>query len=311
MTTTDPGGYYRFDDLPAGSYVVEIPTANFKGSGPLVGLGSSAVDESNPNADGDRNDNGLGVAGAIAGVRSGVVTLGPGASEPTGETDIAVPNPPGEAANPRSNLTVDFGFWRGFSLGNRVWLDDGSGGGTANNGMQDGTERGLGLVRLNLLDAAGNPVLDGAGNPIFTTTDPLGFYRFDSLPSGNYLVEVASVNFLPGGVLAPYQQSQPKENDPNANVDENNNGLGRRPGLLYGVRSGVVTLGVAEDEPQSEPGGIGPDPSGNAPDPRSNLTVDFGFLPLERIAPALDGFGLAGALAVLVALARRRLRIRA
>jgi hypothetical protein len=188
-------------------------------------------------------------------------------------------------------------------------LDDGSGGGTANNGIQDGTERGLGMVKLNLLDGAGNPVVDGAGNPIFTKTDPTGYYRFDSLPSGNYIVQVAPENFAPGGALAGYQQSQPEESDPNANVDENNNGLGTRASRLSGVRSGVVTLGSAEIEPQAEPGGVGPDASGNAPDPRSNLTVDFGFQLVARTTPVLNRIGFLGALAALAALARRRLRV--
>lgn len=44
------------------------------------------------------------------GVRSSVVTLGPGTSEPITETDIG-PQGSGIAANERSNLTVDFGYF--------------------------------------------------------------------------------------------------------------------------------------------------------------------------------------------------------
>lgn len=53
------------------------------------GLANStgAGQEADPNVDGDSNDNGLDASGTCS-VRSDVVTLGPGQSEPTTETDI-------------------------------------------------------------------------------------------------------------------------------------------------------------------------------------------------------------------------------
>ena len=59
---------------------------------------------------------------------------------------------------------IDFGFsppTNIYSLGNRVWLDDGTGGGLANNGLQDGTEIGEVGVTVNLLNSAGVTVLGG------------------------------------------------------------------------------------------------------------------------------------------------------
>jgi hypothetical protein len=110
--TTSAGGYYRFDELPAGDYVVVV---DVDASSALSGLGSSTGtnQEANPNDDLDSNDNGLdtpmGSTDVVPnGIRSGVVTLGP--TEPTTEADIASPNPAGEAPNAQSNLTVDFGF---------------------------------------------------------------------------------------------------------------------------------------------------------------------------------------------------------
>lgn len=54
-----------------------------------------------------------------------------------------------------------------------------------NNG---GGDTGLGGVVLNLLDAAGNPVLDGLGGPIQVATNASGFYQFTLVPAGSYRV---------------------------------------------------------------------------------------------------------------------------
>jgi hypothetical protein len=88
------------------------------------------------------------------------------------------------------------------SLGDLVWLDDGAGGGVANDGVLNGSEAGIENVILRLLDGDGNAVLDGAGNEITTTTDADGRYRFTGLTPGDYRVEVVSDNFSAGGPLA-------------------------------------------------------------------------------------------------------------
>ena len=123
--TTAGGGYYRFDGLPAGDYRVQVD-----GTGPLLGYrsstGASGVAGTagpfeaapSPNNDTDGDDNGTQLG---ANARSGVVTLGPGNSEPTGEADLAESDR--MAPDAQSNLTVDFGFFRPMSLGNRVFID--------------------------------------------------------------------------------------------------------------------------------------------------------------------------------------------
>lgn len=70
------------------------------------------------------------------------------------------------------------------SLGDYVWLD------ANDNGLQDGHEAGVSGVTVQLLDANGN-VLDT------TTTDASGFYLFDDLVDGDYLVKFV----LPAGHL--------------------------------------------------------------------------------------------------------------
>jgi SdrD B-like domain/Domain of unknown function DUF11 len=105
---TDTNGFYRFTGLAAGNYVVRVEAVNFADGGHLVGFLSSFIDETNPNDDKDLNDNGVGELGGPNPVTSGVITLGPGASEPTGELDLG---PGGQgASDAQANMTVDFGF---------------------------------------------------------------------------------------------------------------------------------------------------------------------------------------------------------
>ncbi|MFT3846186.1 MAG: SdrD B-like domain-containing protein [Lacibacter sp.] len=87
------------------------------------------------------------------------------------------------------NLTVDLGIVNTAkgSFGNKVWFDNGAGGGTANDGIQNGTEPGVAGVMVTLTNAAGQPV-DKTGTltstPIVTTTDVNGNYVFADLTAG-------------------------------------------------------------------------------------------------------------------------------
>lgn len=87
--TTSNGGYYRFDNLLADSYIVEVAASNFNTGNPLAGLISSSVDEADPDSNVDKNDNGVGTASSLTnGIRSATVTLGSSYIEPTGETEL-------------------------------------------------------------------------------------------------------------------------------------------------------------------------------------------------------------------------------
>ena len=113
IVTTANDGYYRFDELPAGDYRVEVLATNFDSGSPLNMLTSSMGinQEADPEFNVDLNDNGLDtpIAGAI---RSGIINLAP--NEPTGETEpanYAMGSTTGTgAADNFSNLTLDFGF---------------------------------------------------------------------------------------------------------------------------------------------------------------------------------------------------------
>ena len=189
------------------------------------------------------------------------------------------------APDNRANMTVDFGFTGTYSLGNRVWMDDGVGGGVADNGIQDGTEAGIANVVVNLyLDANNDGIPDG-GIIDTVTTDANGYYRFDDLTAGGYVVEIPAANFNAGGPLFSLGSSTPDEASPNSDVDVNDNGLGVVPDVLNGIRSGSVTLGPGTSEPVTEPDvpATGPFAGQGAPDNRANMTVDFGFVPSYSI----------------------------
>jgi hypothetical protein len=77
-------------------------------------------------------------------------------------------------------------------LGNKIWLDNGDGGGTASNGIQDGTETGVAGVSVNLY-TNGIDGLPGTDDDILvgsTITDAFGNYLFDNLNPGNYHIKI-------------------------------------------------------------------------------------------------------------------------
>jgi predicted outer membrane repeat protein len=106
-TATEANGYYRFDGLLAGDYVLRIGASNFAAGQALFGLISGTPDETDPYDGGDRNDNGIGTTPGAFGIASGVIHVGPGL-QPVGESDLG----PGDAVIPDelANLTIDFAF---------------------------------------------------------------------------------------------------------------------------------------------------------------------------------------------------------
>ncbi|MBE7536022.1 MAG: sortase [Anaerolineales bacterium] len=277
---TANGGYYRFDNLPEGDYVVVIPANQFSG-GPLDGYwssgttldGTGTVLESAapaPNGDVDSDDNGTRqTSGSFSGaVISGPVTLGPSASEPTGETDADPTNPAGEAPDAFSNRTVDFGFYRQ-TLGDQVFVD------ANNNGTYDGTDTALPGATVQLFAADGVTEIPVGPDGVFGTADDAnggvttgagGTYLFSGLPQGNYIVRVTP----PAGYISTVDTADSVDTgNPNTNTDDNDNGVGTASGA---ASSAVVTL---------TPGSTGAQNNNtvtNASGATANPTVDFGFI---------------------------------
>src|SRR5205085_694418 len=71
--------------------------------------------------------------------------------------------------NAANDCSIDTDTPTVFSLGNRIFLDNGAGGGTANDGMQNGTELGIAGVGVSLfVDADMNGAPDTPGSPVAT-----------------------------------------------------------------------------------------------------------------------------------------------
>ncbi len=275
--TTTAGGYYRFDDLAAGDYVVVVDAMNFTAGMPLAGYISStgAGQEADANLNVDKNDNGIdtpiatGQPGA-GGITSSMVTLGGLTDEPALETDVQAARPE-TAIDKRSNLTVDFGFNKRYELGNRVFFD------SNNDGIMNPGETGVTAVKVSLYkaDAAGKPVCAAIATD---TTDANGYYLFENLLPGNYIVVVDGTNFAVGGPLDERFSSTGagQKADPNTDIDLDDNGIDTPITDACGkdgIGSGVVTLGGDEKLGETDK----KVPGTASPDAQSNLTVDFGF----------------------------------
>ncbi|MCC7107566.1 MAG: carboxypeptidase regulatory-like domain-containing protein, partial [Chloroflexi bacterium] len=282
-TLTTDGGRYLFRALGRGNYVVELASANFSGAGALVEYRSSSDavagvqgayepapdpdDVTGPNNHAiDNDDNGqTAVATGGSAVQSKVVTLEAG-KEPQNETLV------NDAITPdaNANLTVDFGLYLPFSLGNRVWLD------ANNNGQHDSSEQGIGGVLVELY------LTDGVTRTGSTVTDAQGYYRFDGLAAGDYVVEVSPYNFITGteyasGVLLHYQSSTPDAGSPNADDDSQDDGIGHTPTADTGIRSLPLSLGLGPIEPTQETDLATTPNAQGARDAFANMTLDFGF----------------------------------
>jgi uncharacterized repeat protein (TIGR01451 family) len=156
-TTTDAGGYYRFDRLrPSTAYRVclDAPADSAPG-GPLAGFELTGA---NAGAD-DALD-------SDAALLNGAPCITPAATGPAGSF---VP-------------TYDFGFWKPAAIGDRVWED------ANHNGIQDAGEPGVGGIGVGLKNASGATIAHAV-------TNASGLYLFDRLPAGTYQVcfEVATI----------------------------------------------------------------------------------------------------------------------
>ncbi len=128
-----------------------------------------------------------------------------------------------------------------YSLGNRIWEDNGAGGGTGNNGLRDGTEPGISGITVRLYqDTDNNDVADGASIAT-TTTNASGYYRFDNLIPGNYIVEAVT----PAGYIPSTVNGGDADND----IDNDNNGA-----IAAGtdIRSFAITIQDTHTEPTGE-----------------------------------------------------------
>jgi uncharacterized surface anchored protein len=106
----------------------------------------------------------------------------------------------------QTNNNVDAGFYKGATLGDRVWMD------ANKNGVQDSGEAGVAAVKVILLDAAGNPT--GAT----ATTDTNGNYSFTNLKPGTYSVQFDKASLPANYVFTGADLGSNDAKDSDANV---------------------------------------------------------------------------------------------
>ncbi len=152
-----------------------------------------------------------------------------------------------------------------YSIGNRVWNDNGVGtGGVANDGLRNGTEPGIDGVTVELL--SGTTVVGT------TTTAGGGYYRFDNLAAGSYTVRITK----PTGFV---NTTVPATGSADNATDSDNNGATE---AATTVTSPTIVLGPGDSEATNEADLVGGEAAGNAAanggsDARGNMTVDFGL----------------------------------
>jgi len=287
-TTSGTNGHYKFDLLSPGTYQVVVLATNFQTGASLTNFLSSPGAVTGAAPDSYVDDHGIdNASAAVNGIHSAVydLELGTAPSAGTNGTPVGVPGT-------NANLTIDFGFTPTYSLGNRVFADNGVGGGTMNNGIQDGSEPGISnvVVKLFAADGSGNPT----GSALATnTTDGLGYYRFDTLLAGTYVVVVDTI--ASGQSLGGLASSTGWNAGLTAADDQTDHGidvaLGASSVLPGGIASVPVTLGAGlQPIGEADLGGSSPNPPrGNGPsgDGNDNLVIDFGFTPAYSIANAL------------------------
>lgn len=271
--TTSGDGHYYFGNLAPGSYFVVVDASNFSPSGPLARLVPMSGQGADNGLDDDTDENGDDPADLVlSGVRSTEFVLQPG-SEPTDAgTELGSNSYIDSAADGNNDLTIDFGFYPLGGLGNLVFLD------ANRNGHADPGE-GVGGVTVNLFHANDDPLFAQPRASVVTSSAPglQGFYWFQNLPPGGYVVHVPASMFAEGAPLRD-KLSLVSSADPRSDDDQGEDGLETLSPAEQGVTTSVILL-----HPGQEPAGLGEESgflSGmddSVGDADHNLTVDLGF----------------------------------
>ncbi|MCW5961705.1 MAG: hypothetical protein KIS76_16195 [Pyrinomonadaceae bacterium] len=286
-TRSDGEGYYRFDSLSTGTYVVRIDPSNFEDGSVLSGYRNSTAQVS---AEVDSDSTRAGEDGIISvggnrsmrtvGIYSGTIELGPDFSEPTGELDTSADDR--NEFDGFANLTVDFGFYR-LGLSGTVWNDSGNGS-NSDNGIQDEDEQGISNFTVRIFDGGGNQIPVGLDGILGTSDDELtgvltdenGNYSFQGLNAGTYIVKLER-QFVAASSVA--------SDTPDDNIDYDNNGAVGEGVDSQFVLTRPITLspgarGILENTYLDEYSGI-----------TNNVTIDVGL----RLSPTVASISLRGA----------------
>jgi hypothetical protein len=199
-TLTNALGEYMFSGLNAGSYIVQFSNIPSGHSLTTSNVGANDLVDSDGGA--------LGTGGA-----------------PTGASRTSVIN----LIKGEDNLSVDLGIKPPSStniLGNYVWFDQDQ------DGVQDGSERGVPGVTVSLLNNSGVFMKS-------TTTDNDGMYQFAGVADGTYSVEFSNI---PVGFVFTTKSVS-------------NDGTGSDADMIYGITP-QVTLGSSNRNDASLDAGL-------------------------------------------------------
>ncbi len=158
-TVTQSDGSYYFGGLPFRSFILKVADGNFAGDGVLLGFSAAPQ-----NLGGDE------ALDSDADPSSHQISITPLSAK---------------------DYTLDFGFYAssGHAIGDLIWLD------TDRDGYKDGSEAGIAGVSVDLYrDGNGNGAIDANEARIGRViSNSAGAYRFENVPSGNYVVYVSDV----------------------------------------------------------------------------------------------------------------------
>ncbi|MEL6986843.1 MAG: SdrD B-like domain-containing protein [Bacteroidota bacterium] len=166
--TTDASGYYLFDGLAPGDYVIAVV--------PPDTLNKSSVTTNNLDSRIDTDDNGIQLVGGDT-IFSPSINLAVG-DEPLNAAEVGEGGEQ-DTEDENGDMTVDFGLVPTVCIGSTVWHD------ANNNGQKDGGEIPIEGVVINLYeDIDQNGEADGT-SIASDTTDVLGNYLITNLDPGD------------------------------------------------------------------------------------------------------------------------------
>lgn len=286
VTTTDANGFYEFPNLLYDEdYAIGAGAAENDPSSPAIGMPQYTISIDMVGQADMAGDPLFGL------VPTAVNAQGAG-QQPSDSEDIngvnVVPIQGSQNTTADADETLeaieaqyDFGFTTGLvGIGGTIFADQGTGGGTQNDGTQDGGELGIGGVLVELLNDMGMVVAT-------TTTAADGTYLFEGLQPGDYQIRIPDTNFAGPLSGLPFS-SVPTTSADNDDSDNDDNGT-------QTVTNGTVTSPVFTLSVGGEPNTTGEiltntqdGTDGTTRDSNTNTTVDFGFqdvvLPVELLS---------------------------
>ena len=273
---TSNGGAYFFDSLPAGSYIVHIPSSAFQPGNPLSGLSSmNGVDPIGTVLDDNvaNNDNGIDdPTPFLNGISSAPfpLTVGGEPTISTGQTGMY--NTMDSFNDANFDLTIDFGFApsnpNGVAVGNVVFTD------LNGNGICDQGE-GVDGVKVQLFPAAATPLTAPPLASLITSNG--GAFMFSNLTPGNYQLFIPPSEFAAGKPLFGWRSLPGNGGDDSLDDDVDENGVDSDNPSVTGI--GTLPFNLQSGlEPTDSSGEDGYDTfMDDANDANGDLTIDFGF----------------------------------